>query len=125
MGTNANMTAGTLQGSPLSVDRARGANHRDSNSNQSDSKSNHRDSRSDRGGSPEERAGSGRSGSGNERAGLFNRGPVGLLVIGLHVVLIYAVAGSLGIVKLPEGADRETGSRDAAGADAADRRHRS
>jgi protein TonB len=33
---------------------------------------------------------------------LFNRGPVGLAVIGLHLLLIYAVAGSLGIVKLPE-----------------------
>jgi periplasmic protein TonB len=37
-----------------------------------------------------------------ERSGLFRRGPIGLLVIGLHLVLIYAIAGSLGIVKLPE-----------------------
>ncbi len=106
MGTNANMTAGTLQGSPLGVDRARDANHSGSNSssdsNQSDSKSNYRDSRSNRGASLNGRGGSTRSGSGHERTGLFNRGPVGLLVIGLHGVLIYAVAGSLGIVKLPE-----------------------
>jgi len=37
-----------------------------------------------------------------ERSGFFKRGPIGLLVIGLHLVLIYVVAGSLGIVKLPE-----------------------
>ncbi len=34
--------------------------------------------------------------------GFFQRGPIGLVVVGLHVVLIYAIAGSLGIVKLPE-----------------------
>jgi periplasmic protein TonB len=36
------------------------------------------------------------------RSGLFNRGPVGLLVVAVHLVLVYAIAGSLGIVKLPE-----------------------
>jgi protein TonB len=41
-------------------------------------------------------------GSKQERSGLFNRGPVGLAVIGLHLLLIYAIAGSLGIVELPE-----------------------
>jgi protein TonB len=41
-------------------------------------------------------------GSRSERTGLFNRGPVGLLVIGIHLLLIYAIAGSLGIVQLPE-----------------------
>jgi len=35
-------------------------------------------------------------------SGLFKRGPVGLLVLGLHLVLIYAIAGSLGIVQLPK-----------------------
>jgi protein TonB len=39
---------------------------------------------------------------GSSRTGLFRRGPVGALVIGLHLLLIYAIAGSLGIVKLPE-----------------------
>jgi len=34
--------------------------------------------------------------------GLFKRGPVGVAVVGLHLLLIYAVAGSLGIVKFPE-----------------------
>jgi protein TonB len=62
MGTNANMTAGTLKAPTLGAGRTPGSN----------------------------------------RNGLFNRGPVGLLVVGLHLVLIYAVAGSLGIVKLPE-----------------------
>jgi protein TonB len=46
--------------------------------------------------------GSNYGGSKPKRTGLFNRGPVGLLVVGIHVVLIYAVAGSLGIVELPE-----------------------
>jgi protein TonB len=41
-------------------------------------------------------------GSKPERSGLFRRGPVGLFVIGLHLLLIYVIAGSLGIVKLPE-----------------------
>jgi periplasmic protein TonB len=36
------------------------------------------------------------------RFAFFKRGPVGLLVVGVHLVLIYAVAGSLGIVELPE-----------------------
>ena len=41
-------------------------------------------------------------GSNPERTGLFKRGPVGVAVVGLHLLLIYAVAGSLGIVKFPE-----------------------
>lgn len=40
-------------------------------------------------------------GSAPERGGLFRKSPVGLLVVGLHLALIYAVAGSLGIVELP------------------------
>jgi len=42
-------------------------------------------------------------GASNSKAsgGLFRRGPVGLAVVGLHLALIYFVAGSLGIVKLP------------------------
>jgi protein TonB len=47
-------------------------------------------------------SGANNGGSKPERSGLFKRGPVGLLVLGLHLVLIYFVAGSLGIVKLPE-----------------------
>jgi protein TonB len=46
--------------------------------------------------------GSNYGGSKPERTGLFRRGPVGVAVVGLHLLLIYAVAGSLGIVKLPE-----------------------
>ena len=46
--------------------------------------------------------GSNYGGSKPERTGFLKRGPVGLAVIGLHLVLIYFVAGSLGIVKLPE-----------------------
>jgi periplasmic protein TonB len=41
-------------------------------------------------------------GSKTERSGLFRRGPVGVAVVGLHLLLIYAIAGSLGIVKFPE-----------------------
>jgi protein TonB len=41
-------------------------------------------------------------GSKEGRKGLFNRGPAGLIVIGIHAVLLYAIAGSIGIVKLPE-----------------------
>lgn len=68
MGTNANMTAGTLKAPTIGASRAPGAN----------------------------------SASKNERTGFLKRGPVGLAVVGLHLVLIYFVAGSLGIVKLPE-----------------------
>ncbi len=39
--------------------------------------------------------------SSSNRSGIFSRGPIGLLVLGVHVVLIYAVAASLGIVDLP------------------------
>jgi periplasmic protein TonB len=35
------------------------------------------------------------------KTGILQRGPVGILVIGVHIVLIYAVAASLGIVELP------------------------
>src|SRR5262245_56644301 len=35
------------------------------------------------------------------KKGLFRRGPVGLLVIVAHVLLIYFVAASLGIVEMP------------------------
>jgi protein TonB len=38
---------------------------------------------------------------GSKGAGLFRRGPVGLAVLAVHLLLIYAVASSLGIVKLP------------------------
>ncbi|MEJ0034589.1 MAG: energy transducer TonB [Gammaproteobacteria bacterium] len=48
------------------------------------------------------RAGSNYGGSGPKRTGLFSKGPIGLVVLGLHLVLIYAIAGSLGIVALPE-----------------------
>jgi protein TonB len=41
-------------------------------------------------------------GSKAERRGFLKRGPIGVLVVGLHLVIIYVVAGSLGIVKLPE-----------------------
>lgn len=34
-------------------------------------------------------------------AGLFQRGPVGIVVVVLHAVLIYALATSLGIVEVP------------------------
>jgi len=37
-----------------------------------------------------------------ERTGFLKRGPIGALVVGLHLVIIYVVAGSLGIVQLPE-----------------------
>jgi len=37
----------------------------------------------------------------SSKTGLFRRGPVGLLVIAAHVVLIYFVAASLGIVEIP------------------------
>jgi periplasmic protein TonB len=66
MGTNANMTAGTLKPTI-------GANR-----------------------------GPGPSKGDGKRNGLFSKGPVGLFVIGLHLLLIYVIAGSLGIVKLPE-----------------------
>ena len=46
--------------------------------------------------------GSNYGGSKPERTGLFKKGPVGIAVVGLHLLLIYAIAGSLGIVKLPE-----------------------
>jgi protein TonB len=39
-------------------------------------------------------------GSGN-RSGIFRKGPIGILVAGLHLALIYAVAVSLGIVEMP------------------------
>ena len=35
------------------------------------------------------------------RTGIFSKGPVGILVIAAHVIIIYFVAASLGIVKLP------------------------
>lgn len=36
-----------------------------------------------------------------KKTGLFARGPVGLLVIAAHVIIIYFVAASLGIVEMP------------------------
>lgn len=66
MGTNANMTAGTLKKPTIGANR-----------------------------------GPGSKGDG-KRTGFFSKGPVGVLVLALHVVLIYGIAGSLGIVKLPE-----------------------
>ena len=35
------------------------------------------------------------------RSGIFSKGPIGIVVVGLHIALIYAVAVSLGIVDLP------------------------
>jgi protein TonB len=35
------------------------------------------------------------------KSGLFQRGPIGIAVIALHLVLVYFIAGSLGIVELP------------------------
>ena len=42
-------------------------------------------------------------GGGQRRVGkgLFKRGPIGVVVIALHAVLIYAVASSLGIIEFP------------------------
>ncbi len=37
----------------------------------------------------------------SNRSGLFSKGPIGIVVVGLHLALIYAVAVSLGIVELP------------------------
>lgn len=37
----------------------------------------------------------------NKSSGLLQRGPVGVIVIAAHILIIYAVAASLGIVKLP------------------------
>jgi len=37
----------------------------------------------------------------SKRTGLFSKGPIGLVVLGAHIALIYAVAVSLGIVDLP------------------------
>jgi protein TonB len=42
--------------------------------------------------------------AGSNRSGLFSKGPIGIVVLGLHLALIYAVALSLGIVELPMGA---------------------
>jgi protein TonB len=39
-----------------------------------------------------------------KRAGLFSRGPIGFVVIGVHLALIYAVFVSLGIIEMPGGA---------------------
>jgi len=41
---------------------------------------------------------------GSGRSGLFSKGPIGLVVLGLHLALIYAIAVSLGIVELPSAA---------------------
>jgi periplasmic protein TonB len=38
------------------------------------------------------------------RSGIFSKGPIGIMVLGLHLALIYAVALSLGIVELPSAA---------------------
>jgi periplasmic protein TonB len=39
--------------------------------------------------------------SGEKRKGLFSRGPIGFVVLGLHLALIYAVFVSLGIIEMP------------------------
>ena len=44
---------------------------------------------------------SGSDASSDRRKGLFKHGPIGLVVIAVHLVLLYAIAGSLGIVELP------------------------
>ena len=36
-----------------------------------------------------------------KKNGLFSRGPVGLVVIGIHIVLVYALMASMGIVQVP------------------------
>jgi protein TonB len=50
---------------------------------------------------PTSASASGSYGGTSRDSGLFKRGPIGLFVIALHLVLIYAIAGSLGIVELP------------------------
>jgi periplasmic protein TonB len=67
MGTNANLTAGTLKKPTIGASRGPASTKGDGN-----------------------------------RSGIFSKGPVGLFVIALHLVVVYVVAGSLGIVKLPE-----------------------
>jgi protein TonB len=48
--------------------------------------------------------GAGRPGYSAERTktGLFQRGPVGLIVIGVHIVLVYALAASMGVLPAPK-----------------------
>jgi periplasmic protein TonB len=41
------------------------------------------------------------AGSDSQKRGLFSRGPVGIIVVAVHVVLIYALAASMGIVQTP------------------------
>ena len=45
--------------------------------------------------------GFGRKGPDTERKGIFSRGPIGFVVIGVHVVLIWALLATMGIVELP------------------------
>jgi periplasmic protein TonB len=45
--------------------------------------------------------GFGRKGPDKERKGIFSRGPIGFVVIGAHVVLIWALLTSMGIIELP------------------------
>jgi periplasmic protein TonB len=40
----------------------------------------------------------------SDRSGLFRKGPIGIVVLGLHLALIYAIGVSLGIVELPSAA---------------------
>src|SRR5687767_13943891 len=40
----------------------------------------------------------------SSRSGLFRKGPIGIVVLGLHLALIYAIGVSLGIVELPSAA---------------------
>src|SRR4051812_26860355 len=41
------------------------------------------------------------AGSSGKSGGLFSRGPVGIIVIAVHVVLVWALMASMGIVKMP------------------------
>jgi protein TonB len=43
----------------------------------------------------------GEPGRPRERTGLFSRGPIGIVVIGVHLVLVYALMASMGIVEMP------------------------
>lgn len=36
-----------------------------------------------------------------KKGGLFSRGPVGILVIGVHVLLVWALMASMGIIEMP------------------------
>jgi periplasmic protein TonB len=45
--------------------------------------------------------GFGRKGPEKERKGIFSRGPIGFVVIGAHIVLIWALLTTMGIIEMP------------------------